>query len=527
MIGRDALSHLATISGVGLGVGGDPIFWARALLTTATPPSVKSLLLRVVAGSSLYAVALLSQRAASFILLPVNTHYLQPSDYGVLEIVEQIGTVMAFLLGMNFAGAAGYFFNREQTPEARENVLRTTLLGSAALGSIAGLICAAAAGPISQLAFRSPAQTEYLRFSFLLMPLGFLIEAGMVWLRLTDRAGTFLHLSLLRVALTIVATYVLVAGMGWRIWGVLGSSAIAITGVALGVTWLSRNLWNTFRVDRKLLMEMVRYSFPLGLGSLAMLIIHFGDRFILPRYRTLAELGLYALAYKIAMLLSLVYASFYTYWSAQIFQIAKRPDHRAVFARIFTYMMLIVIYCALGLALLAQPLLDWLTPPRFHPAAIYVPLLVLAYAIRAVGDFFRGLFLVAGRPDADSVCQWAGGGVCLLGYFWLIPLHGAWGAAIATATAFAASTLVAMVWSHRLWSYDVEVGRLLRLLVCAGIVWAGASATHGSILIAVVLLLAFPFILTLSGFLTPIEQGYLRDFWGMARRYVPLLGGGA
>ena len=44
-------------------------------------------------GSTLYLVGLLSQRLASFVLVPVVTSHLLPAEYGVLDLLEQVGVV--------------------------------------------------------------------------------------------------------------------------------------------------------------------------------------------------------------------------------------------------------------------------------------------------------------------------------------------------------------------------------------------------------------------------------------------------
>ena len=41
--------------------------------------------------------------------------------------------------------------------------------------------------------------------------------------------------------------------------------------------------------------------FPIGLGGVAMLVIHYGDRFFLQRSASLADVGIYSLAYKLGM----------------------------------------------------------------------------------------------------------------------------------------------------------------------------------------------------------------------------------
>ena len=114
----------------------------------------------------------------------------------------------------------------------------------------------------------------------------------------------------------------------WRLWGVLSANLCAIALSAIVLTVYCFRIYR-FVFDRALFVRMVRFAVPLGLSGIAMFIIHFGDRFIIPQYRPFSDLGMYAVAYKIGMLISVIHGSFQNYWSAQIYQIAKRPDARS------------------------------------------------------------------------------------------------------------------------------------------------------------------------------------------------------
>ena len=475
----------------------------------------RSLFKSVLQSTGLYSIALLAQRVVGIVLLPVNTRFLSPSDYGVLELLEQVGVVVSVLLGINLSASLGYYFFETDTPDARRRVVGTTFVGSLVLGSIIGMLGAMFARGISVLAFGNSQYELYLRILFLSIPMSFLLEAAFSWVRIENRATLYLVGSLLRALLTIVGTVIFVAWLQWRIVGVLTTSisAIVLVAVFLLVFYL-----RTYRpvFDSALFMRMLRFAIPLGLSNVAMIVIHFGDRFFLPRYRPMGDLGIYAVAYKIGMLISVIYSSFHTYWSAQVYQIVKRDDAEVVIARMFTYVMTGLSYCALALTVAARPGLQILTAPSFHSAAALVPLIVGAYFVRSIGDFFRCFFLVANRPEWDAACNWIGAAVCVTGYVVLIPRYGAWGAAGATGIAFFVISLVSLVWVHRLRPLSVEGGRLFKVFAVAGVLAAASLGIPmpnipAEIAWAVFLLLCYPVLLMLLRFPTAGELGMVRS----------------
>jgi O-antigen/teichoic acid export membrane protein len=497
---------------------------ASAQTAAAAAASRRSLVSSLLRGTALYSVALLVQRAIGFLLLPINTTYLDPADYGVLELLEQVGLVFSVITGVNLSAGLGYFYFKAGSAAERVQVTGTALIGSAGIGLVAALIGCALAGPTSLAVFGNRGYAGYLQVVFATLPAIVALEAGLAWLRVTDQPKKYAGISFLRAGLTVAGTVIFVAVLRLKVAGVLSTSviAIAITCLATLFFYLRRHALS-FRTD--LCWSMLRYAVPLGLSNVAMVFIHFGDRFFLSRYVTLAEVGLYAVAYKISMLLGLVYNSFHTYWNAQVYGIAAREDAPLVMGRIFTYMMAVISWCALAIVVGSRPLLRIATTPAFHAAALLIPLITAAYHIRTIGDFFRCLFLAGNRPEWDAICNWIGAGVCLAGYAVLIPLYGTWGAATATLITFVVLAVISVWWSRRLARVEFDGKRLFQLSALTLILAAlGLAIRFSSLALdaawAVVLTAAFPVILLLTGFATPAEWEFGVAVWHKLRARV-------
>jgi O-antigen/teichoic acid export membrane protein len=295
-----------------------------------------------------------------------------------------------------------------------------------------------------------------------------------------------------------------------------GVVANAIPAVVLGaVCW--RAVRPTF--DGGLFVRMVKFSAPVGIGGLAVYCINFGDRLILPHYATLADIAPYALAYKVGMLSILPYNAFNNYWSAQMYDVMKREDADSVFARLLTYATGAIMVPCLGLTVFARPAIRLLAHHDYSSAAAFVPIIALAYGVRCLGDFFRSRFYIAGRPGNDAICNWLGAAVCIAGYFYWIPRRGTWGAAIATAAAFAAVLAIALVWTHRIRPYRVEGRRLVKLAAAMAAVLAAfaalpAATLAGQIAFGALLVAGFPALLWVLGFATPAERQAVRAVVG-------------
>jgi O-antigen/teichoic acid export membrane protein len=466
-------------------------------------------------GSSLYSLTIVGGALSSVILLPINTRFLHPADIGVLDLLEKVTTIVSLLLGLNFSAALGYFYFSRTSLAERAPVVGTMFAGSFLMGGLAGGVGFLFAGPLSQMVLHSRDYAAYLRVVFASVPLSFLFEVGMGWLRVEDRTIAFVRAAFLRIGVVLTATLVGVAVLKWGAWGVIFGNFTAILLLAVILAVYCFRIYS-FTFQWPLFLQILRFAIPLGLSGIAMFIIHFGDRFIILQYRPLADLGIYSIAYKIGMLISVAIGSFQGYWNAQVYQIAKRPDAESVVSRTFSYMVLVLSFCGLGLIVAAKPTLHILTTRAFWDAALLVPVIVAAYYVRAIGDFFRCIFLVEGRPGYDAACNWIGAGVCLIFYFLLIPRQGIWGAAYATLITFIVIGVVSVIWARRLKPFSLESGRLAKIAVAATVPLGAyllipVSSLPAQIAWSVLLLLVYPLLLALMRFPTPAEWALLQS----------------
>ena len=428
----------------------------------AVPSSGRSVFQKALQGTVIYSIPLVGQRIASIFLLSIVTRVLTTEDFGMLSLLEQVSAVLSMLLGGHFAASIGYFYFHEHWKEDRNRVVGTATGGALLLGSIAALICWPLAGILARHVFRSNDALRYLPIVFACMPLIFLTEALLSWLRVADRQMAYASASLVRLVLTVIGISVLVGVFRFHVMGYLITTftCLVVLAAVLGM-YLFRFVqpqWSSVLFRRMLL-----FSLPIGVSMIAMFFINFGDQFVLRQYRSLSDVGIYSLAYRIGMIVSVAYSSFHSYWSAQVYQIVRRDDSDRLFARLFTYAVLLLSSAGLVLVLGARPGLRVLVAPAFQVAAPLIPVLVAANSIRALGEFLRCLFLAAGKPSYEAYCDWGGMAVCGTLYFLLIPRYGMWGGALATLVTFVVMGIASVIWTYKMKPYRVEGIRLLKL----------------------------------------------------------------
>jgi O-antigen/teichoic acid export membrane protein len=459
--------------------------------------------------SAAYSVPVLLGKMCSFILLPVYTRYLSPSDYGVLELLDLTSFVLTSLLGARLGDALCYFYAEAATDEARDTAATTAFLTALAMGAAGALAGFLFTAPLGRLVFATTAYSPYFHLAFANFILVMPQEAGLAYLRARNRSGLFtLFLSVrLFVAIFFNVLFLAVWSMGIRamLWSTLVASAVMALGLAFIVFSNARMAF-----DWALCRRMVSYTVPIGVGGVAMLVIHYGDRFFLQRSASLADVGIYSLAYKLGMLVSYAQLPFATYWTSQMYRIVRGDRGEAINARVCTYLLLALSTVAVTITVFSRPALGLLTTPAFRVAAQFIPLITAAYVIRGLGDQFRNVFFIENRTGSDAQTSTVGSILCLAGYALLIPPFKMWGAAAATLGAFIGLAFYSYWKSQRIKKYHYEWQRLAKIgfsaLAASAVAIAVAPEGIGAqFLVGAGGLLVYLVLLATSGFFTREE----------------------
>ncbi len=458
--------------------------------------------------AAVYGIGTIVLQAASIVLLPLYTNYLTPAEYGVMEILNRIGDVLVICLMVNGIRMATLTFYRQaEDPQQRRRIAATVTLFLVLFLIGCELLVLVFAGHLSSfLGVDDPRLLAFGIFAVLLqattvIPLVLMqarLESGFYVLA---TVGTFFC----RVVLAVLA----VAVLGWGIWGVLGATAASslIFGVVLTVRELSRG---SFRPDLAKLREVVRYALPFVPGGLCFFVLHNGDRFFLVKCVSDDELGLYALGYKLAAVVStLSIVPLYKVWSARMYDAFKAPDAPAVVGRVFSGILGAYLFMGMGLCLFQHEVLAVLGSEAFAPATAFVRPLVLAYFFMAAADLMDAAFYVCRRTGRKPWIAAASTATMFALYAWLIPQYGAMGAALATLFGFLFHAAMTFAVSQRVFRVQYEPFRLAMMLSLA-IVLTLASPLVGSGLAGFIgksaLWAAWPVVLWSWGIITEEEK---------------------
>jgi O-antigen/teichoic acid export membrane protein len=452
------------------------------------------------------------------ITLPVFARVFTRGQYGLLELGTTSTTVALALTdaGLTAAMLRSFYDYRGDEERERRSVMLTGLLSTTALAFvIAGLMIVFRAEIARRILQRPDEEGLVVLIAASVIALNtwrFVSEV----MRVRLLAFNYLATTLIAATITTTLGVTGVLALGWRVNGVFFAGVVG-SGIAAtyGVLVVRESLAGRF--SRAHLRRMLAFGLPLVPATLASWALALIDRIILSRLGSLAQVGEYAIANRLASLLTLGMTAFLFALTPFLFAVYSEDpaQEKVARGRTLTYLTFVLALGGLILTLFAQEILR-IIAPRFE----------IAY--KAVGPLMLGMLaygLVALLATGIALARSTGRGALLallaaainIGLnFALIPPFGIVGAGFATAVGYGFLAVSYYLLSQHIYPTPYEPKKVL-LTVSVACAFGVLGATPlGPSAIAVPLKLAavasFVLVIWGTGTMTRSEFAELKRF---------------
>ena len=431
----------------------------------------------------------------NFLLLRVYVDYLTRTDYGVIALLAAIEAPVKLFFRWGIDGAFMRFWYDCEDAPSRQRLASTLFFFLLGINGVLLIASVAAAPWLAPRLLGDPAYTRALQLVLLnTFAIAFTFIPFHV-LRMQNRPAEFSALTLARSVATVVLRLVLIVGFGYGVMGIVITDVV-VTGVLMVVMlrWFAPLIRPVF--SGGLLRQSLAFGLPRVPHGLALQVMAVADRFILERFRSLAEVGVYSIGVSFGLIPKIALGAFEYAWAPFYYATAREPGAQRVFTTVTTYGVAGLALLTAGLAAIGRDLLDVITKGEFVAAAPVV-------TWTAVGVFFYGIYLltsiglnITSRTAYYPVSTAIGAAVNVALNLALVPANGMLGAAWANGAAYAIQSAIAFRFSQRFYPIRYEHGRIGRAvggaLVGYGAAWllppmhpAAGVLARGSTVVAV------------------------------------------
>lgn len=416
----------------------------------------------IVKHSAVYGVGQILSRVASVLLLPIYTYYLRPADYGTIAILDLTGSILGVLIGGGIVAAAGRYHFDTDDPQAQATVWGTSLALVVAAATLLVVPAFALRGPLAMIALgaEEPAGARYFALALPTVWLAAVSEVPDRYLRIQKRSTMTVVISMGGLFLNIALNVYFLAVAGWGVAGVLMGNLITnVATAAVRLAIMARTCWPA-HYDPALARMLWRFGWPMVATALLAMSMHQADRYLLRLFVDLNQIGVYSLAYTIGQGLNgLLLTPFAAIWGVVMYEIARQPDAKAVFARVFEYFVYVLLLILFGVSLFIHPIIRLVAAPEYAAAAELVPIVCLGFVFFSVHAHFSVPAYLA-KQSVSLIVVYAAAAVANIVFnILLVPPFGLAGAAWASVAGYVVFSAVALVRYRRIDRIDYPLAR--------------------------------------------------------------------
>ena len=281
----------------------------------------------LVKNTVIIAIGKLSTQVLSFLLLPLYTSKLSTAQYGEYDFLVTLSVFLAPIITLLMEDSMFRFLIDAIDSSSRKKVVTQTVL-YIGIGTTIFTIIASIIVEITKYQYGVLFILYIISIAFI--SLSNSLSRGLGQVKMYSLSNFILGISTILLNLF----FILVLKIG--IEGLLLSTIIANIATALVMFFKLKffKYVDKNSIDKKLMIDMIRYSIPLVPNNLSWIIISMSDRLIINQFLGDSANGIYSIANKFPYILNTCYGFLSTAWKESAAKILKEKDKEEYYTSI-------------------------------------------------------------------------------------------------------------------------------------------------------------------------------------------------
>ncbi len=418
-----------------------------------------------------YSIGNFLSRGLNFILLPIYSHYIAPSEFGIYSVIISVITIASTILNFGLPGIFVKSLSELESADQKKKFISNVISGISIVSVPVLFLIMFYSNQISLLLIGNDQYYfEIILGVISVYALNYSYYFSVFYIAEQNSKKYVLINSLAAIAnfsLNIILIVIFKLGInGIFISQILSSLLLIILS--------SDVVKNFFKVELDLnyLKPVLITSFPILLSGICTIIVELIDRFIVLKYLGEEQAGIYSFGYRIALIYNLFILSFKTAWIPHYFSLKVTEEEEAKhLGRVLTKIFLISSILILTIQILVELLFNLelksfqLFDKSYSEASDIIIFVMIGYFFSMIMSFYSIAPYKFNRTihflNADLITL----ALNLILNFSLIPTLGIKGAALATMFAFLGGALYLIFYSSKKIKVSYELKLILLVIV--------------------------------------------------------------
>lgn len=385
----------------------------------------------------IFAIGNLGSKIISFFLVPVYTNFLTTAQYGTADLVISFSNLLYPILGLSIEKAV-FRFGMKSTAYEKDVVSNALLVFSCS--SMVTLVIT----PVFSL---YGAISEWRWYLSIYVILCIFNEIQRSTLKIKGKNKQYAFIGIVHTLILAVSNIILIVCMKLGVKGYLLSNIMASLIIAI-IYMFSLKIYKDIlplHINIGLLIEMIKYSFPLIFSGIAWWILHSSDKIMIELMIGPAVLGLYTAATKIPSLINLITGIFAQAWSLSSIREFETEKESNLYAKVFDALCFVIFGVGILLISVVKPFMNAYMGESFRTAWVLTPFLIFASVYYSIFSFVGVLYATVEKSINDMWSSLACAGLNIIVNFIAIKAVGVFGAVIGTVVAYFIFSIIRIV----------------------------------------------------------------------------------
>lgn len=379
-------------------------------------------------NTAIFAIGNFTTKLIAFILVPFYTYVLTTEEYGVINLIFTICTVISPLLMLNLQDAVRRFLLDKN---ADQDAILTSECIVVAFGHIIGLCILPLLGLYNEIS------TYSVIIYFYLVSISTNVIA-VEFLRGQEKMKTYVLCSVVSSLLVAVLNIFFLTKFHMGVKGYFLAFIIAyyVSTVIAVIAGKQYRVVTHWKFDASLFREMIKFSLPMIPNSLLWWVSSSSDHIMVSHIISTAANGIYTVSYKVPTLISTISNIFMQAWQISAIKDSDKKDSVEFSNKMLDAYIRLNVLITAGLLVIIKPFLRIYVSPEYFEAWKYTPFLIVGNTFLTLGTFVGTSYYVQKDMKGNMYSACSGAILNIILNVILIPTIGVQGAAIATCLSY-------------------------------------------------------------------------------------------
>ncbi|BCK00816.1 lipopolysaccharide biosynthesis protein [Anaerocolumna chitinilytica] len=460
-------------------------------------------LTRFIKTSGVYFIGNVLSKLISFILLPLYTYKISPEQYGEFDVII---TIMNFLIPILFFqiwdGMFRFTFDKKKEKD------KYVIVSNSLFISFIGILLCSVSIVIFYHVF--PFKNVWLVFFY---GISFALQYHYSYIaRAFLKNNLFVFTGFINSLLSAFFNIILILYFHMGIESLYISPIIGCF-VQIFIIEISLNPLKNLNIkvlDFKLIKEMLRFSIPLCIATISYWLLSGYTKVVISKQLGTYENGLYAVANKFSVMISLIISVFQYAWNEMAYSMAADDNRIDSYRKSIQYILQIVLLGSGIFMLFTKIVFPYFVNASYKDALLIVPLSIIGVAINSFAGFLGTIFMTEKQTRYILWTTIISAIVNLIGSFFIVAAWGLQGAIGTLCFAFIVLAFMRLRALEALFHFKLSKKNIIYILLLIVSVYLYYSFTNPFALIICIVVYSIILLYSLKDIIHPFLYNYWR-----------------